>query len=182
MISQIILRAVLIVALTVTAAFIYLTFALDDYERNCVLSRDMKNTSYHCLNESPDESVIDGHRDSVYVIGVNCALLSTIAMYVVSSSVFSNFISYLDKLFENEVQIETQTPAFSMQPIDVPSSETVKQTSPKKIRKSPCKRKYDSVSSFRALLANDSDGSMIALNNMDTGYDSSSGAQTSMST
>ena len=58
--------------------------------------------------------------------------------------------------------------------INIPSSDTVKQMSPKKKsnKNSPNKRKkYDSVSSFRALLDRDSDGSLM--NMVDTaGYDS----------
>ena len=66
--------------------------------------------------------------------------------------------------------------------INIPSSDTVKQNSPrkKKSRNSPCKRKYDSVSSFRALLNGDSDSSMLNLQVDSAGYDS--GVQASMST
>ena len=93
-------------------------------------------------------------------------------MFAVSQSIFTNFTRYLDKLLQKEVNTETQMSEVIRQ-INIPSSDTVKQMSPKKKsnKNSPSKRKYDSVSSFRALLDRDSDGSLM--NMVDTaGYDS----------
>ena len=64
--------------------------------------------------------------------------------------------------------------------LEVSLPDFIRKKSPKKQRNSPIKRKYDSVSSFRALLDRDSDSSMLHMNVPESGNESD--AQCSMST
>ena len=120
------LRLLLLITLTVAAGFAYLNFALDEQERDCLLSRNMKNTSYFCLNESLDEAESsEGLLGTLFAIGGSCALFGGFTMFAVSQSIFSNFTKYLDKLLDKEVDTDTQVSAVIRQ-INIPSSETVK--------------------------------------------------------
>ena len=66
--SQILMRTLVIVTATIATSYVYLNIALDDKEKECILSHDMKNTSYHCLNELTEEDKVSvaGHRSSLY--------------------------------------------------------------------------------------------------------------------
>lgn len=57
----------------------------------------MQNSSYHCLNGDGDLTV-ESHRSSLYLLGIVCAFIGAILMFVVSQSIFRNFVRYLDKL------------------------------------------------------------------------------------
>ena len=112
--------------------------------------------------------------------------MGAILMFAVSQSIFRNFVRYLDKLIKSEARrVEPMSPAsdFGHNQVEVSLPDFIRQKSPKKnSRNSPIKRKYDSVSSFRALLDRDSDSSMIQLMNVPDHSGIDSDAQMSMST
>ena len=128
---------------------------------------------------------VEGHRTSLYLVGIVCAFMGAILMFAVSQSIFRNFVHYLDKLISIEARrVVPMSPAsdFGHNHIEVSLPDFIRHKSPKKNRNSPIKRKYDSVSSFRALLDRDSDSSMIHLMNVPDNSGNDSDAQMSMST
>jgi hypothetical protein len=48
--SQVLLRIVLLVTFTMASCLVYMNHVLDEKDRHCLMSRDMKSTSFYCLN------------------------------------------------------------------------------------------------------------------------------------
>ena len=98
---QFLSRMVLLVTVTVATCVVYMKYSLSD----CMMDRGTKVSSYFCLNEYTVEKTAE-HKGSLFYIGITCALVAAIIMFIMSQTIFRNFTRYLDKLIAPEEEVE----------------------------------------------------------------------------
>lgn len=87
-------------------------------------------------------------------MGAVCAVVGALVMISVSQSIFKNFTKYLNRLIDDTHESIANSRTALVKNIVIEGVDSIRE-------KSPVKRKYDSISSFRAFL--DSDSSMMHL-------------------
>ena len=171
--------------MTIAICLVYMAVTAGELNRKCLMDRDLRASSFYCLNEFDLEGEnlsVSDHRGSLFLLGFLCATFVSVAMFFVSRNLFQNMKRFLG-LFPSTAAVEKQHNGFvSNHMISAADQiESQHQKSPKKRNRSPRKtKKRDSLSSFRNLLERDSDSSMLPFPTDQGGYDSS--AQISMST
>lgn len=88
--SQLCFRAALLLTLTVATSLIYVNTSVEKLSRACMLDRDQKSASYHCLNEY--EAIgVSSHQKMLILLGSVSAFLASALMFLFSQSLFKNY-------------------------------------------------------------------------------------------
>ena len=95
------LSFICIVSAAIALAFLHSSF--DEKTRNCLLSHELRASSFYCLNklESQGEETADSYSGSLQALGFLSAFLCSVTMLALSHSIFANFTAYLEQLLNS---------------------------------------------------------------------------------
>ena len=168
LVSQVLFRAMLTLSVTVSLT-LALSYGFQQRSR-CLFSRTAMNTSYECLNEIDRNASIsfESHQTVILVASLLSTLVVTPLCHFISSSILQSMVHYLSK-FEDQKQrliaegfFQDRQPEVASFNINDPILATVGSGTGTDLPQAPSyrlnlpQRKNDSMSSFRALLGQES--------------------------
>lgn len=99
---QLAMRLAFITIFAAAFGLIFIHASFDEKTRNCLLSHEMRASSFFCLNKLGGSVELNAatHQGALYGLGLTTALVCTASMLILSHSIFKNFTAYVDKLIE----------------------------------------------------------------------------------